>query len=83
MDLQEAIKIINEDEDWLDISKWKKRHYTALHIYTKEYYGYSEKDFRRLRKMIKKVSKMIQKGLIDGKITIPRAGSDGSSPEDA
>ena len=60
MTLGEALEIIRNDEDYLDICKWKRKHFKAIDLYFKMY-GFDWKYRHKLKKQIKYAIKYIKK----------------------
>lgn len=59
MTISEALRIIRDDEDYLDICKWKRKHFKAIDIYFKMY-GFDWKYRRKLKKNIRFAIKYIK-----------------------
>lgn len=60
MTLKEAFDIINYDDDYLDITKWTKKHFVSQRMYNL-YVGLTPRESRKVIKTIKKASKALKK----------------------
>lgn len=66
MKQSEAIKIILEDPDYMDLKLWKRKHFQAQEIYLKSL-GLPEGYVKRIMKDVKKVVKGLKNGTIEAK----------------
>ena len=82
MTYEEAIDIIQNDPDYLDVTKWKEKHHVAMLTYFKYECGMTNKELKKVKKTMKKAIKEIKEKRKNA-IQFLRTGSNGSSKEDA
>lgn len=82
MTMQEAFDIILNDEDYLDLTKWTKKHFVSQRMYNL-YVGLTPRESRIQIRTIKRAIKHLKKVKKEyEKRGIPIPGSVGSSPKD-
>lgn len=77
MTIEQALDIIENDEDYLDMTKWERKHWKAQDLYYKYFYGMSKAERRRIIKWFKKHVKLKRREIHEFLGT----GSDGGSSE--